>query len=110
MAVMLRRDLPHRFDETLRRCEDFLLWLRLLSDGYQTSFLEAPLGCLYKSEFGASGLSADLLAMERAELAMYSKLRHERRLPFGYYWPLVALSTAKFARRLLLTKIRMPVT
>jgi len=105
-AVMLRRDLPVRFDETQRRCEDFLLWLRLLSEGHRAAMLEAPLACLYKPEFGAMGLSGDLLALERAELSMYGNLRRERRLPFGSYWPLMALSAAKFLRRVLLTSLR----
>jgi teichuronic acid biosynthesis glycosyltransferase TuaG len=105
-AVMLARDVPHRFEESQRRCEDFFLWLRLLSDGQKAAFLDVPLVCLYKPEFGAAGMSADLFAMERAELAMYSDLHRQKRLPPGSYPPLVVLSLAKFLRRMAMAAVR----
>ncbi len=65
-SVVLRRDLPYRFDEKFRRVEDFLLWGQIAFSGYRCAKLDAELGYLHKPCFGASGLSGDLKAMHRA--------------------------------------------
>jgi glycosyltransferase involved in cell wall biosynthesis len=65
-SVVLRRDLPFRFDENFRRVEDFLLWGQIAFSGYRCAKLDADLGYLHKPSFGASGLSGDLKAMHRA--------------------------------------------
>lgn len=65
-SVVLRRDLPFRFDENFRRVEDFLLWGQIAFSGYRCAKLSAELGYLHKPCFGAGGLSGDLKAMHRA--------------------------------------------
>ena len=65
-SVMLRRDLPFRFDEKFRRVEDFLLWGQIAFSGYRCAKLDADLGYVHKPSFGAGGLSGDLKAMHVA--------------------------------------------
>lgn len=65
-SVVLRRDLPFRFDEKFRRVEDFLLWGQIAFSGYRCAKLDADLGYVHKASFGAGGLSGDLKAMHVA--------------------------------------------
>ncbi|WP_158549319.1 glycosyltransferase family 2 protein [Lysobacter silvisoli] len=65
-SVMLRRDLPFRFDERFRRVEDFLLWGQIVFSGYRCAKLDRVLAYWHKANFGAGGLSQDLRAMHAA--------------------------------------------
>jgi glycosyltransferase involved in cell wall biosynthesis len=60
------------FDETLRRCEDYDLWLRIVSGGGRIIYHTKVLG-RYRSRAGS--LSSDELAMNRALLSVYQKVR-----------------------------------
>jgi glycosyltransferase involved in cell wall biosynthesis len=105
-TVMVRRGVKQRFREEKRYSEDYLLWLELLAEGTQAAYLELPLACLFKPHYGASGLSAQLWQLEKGELAAYATLHSEGRLPAPAYYPLSALSLAKFARRAVITALR----
>lgn len=65
-SVILRRDLPFRFNERFRRVEDFLLWAQIGFSGYRCVKLNQVLAHWHKPTFGAAGLSGDLDAMHRA--------------------------------------------
>ena len=65
-SVVLRRDLPFRFDENYRRVEDFLLWGQIGFSGYRCAKLDQVLAYWHKANYGAGGLSEDLKAMHRA--------------------------------------------
>jgi len=65
-SVMLRRDLPFRFDEKFRRVEDFLLWAQIAHSGYRCAKINQALAYLHKPSYGAGGLSGDLEAMRQA--------------------------------------------
>lgn len=65
-SVILRRDLPFRFDERFRRVEDFLLWAQIALSGYRCVKLDRTLAFWHKPTFGAGGLSEDLRAMHAA--------------------------------------------
>lgn len=65
-SVMLRRDLPFRFNETFRRVEDFLLWAQIVHSGYRCVKINQVLAYLHKPGYGAGGLSGDLEAMRQA--------------------------------------------
>src|SRR5579875_3058900 len=62
-SIVLRRDLPFRFDETRKRAEDFLLWAQVLLSGYRCARVEQVLASYHKPPFGAGGLSGDMHAM-----------------------------------------------
>ncbi len=65
-SVVLRRDLPFRFNEDYRRVEDFLLWAQIGFSGYRCAKIERTLAFWHKPNYGAGGLSEDLAAMHRA--------------------------------------------
>ncbi|UNK49950.1 glycosyltransferase [Lysobacter sp. S4-A87] len=65
-SVVLRRDLPFRFNEDFRRVEDFLLWGQIGFSGFRCAKLDQTLAYWHKANYGAGGLSEDLAAMHRA--------------------------------------------
>lgn len=65
-TVVLRRDLPFRFNEKFRYVEDYLLWAQIAHSGYRCAKINQILAYLHKPAYGAGGLSADVEAMQRA--------------------------------------------
>lgn len=105
-SFMVRRDIPFRFREERRHMEDHRLIQELVFAGQAVARLETRLTTVHKPSFGHAGLSADLWAMERAELANYADLRRERHIGAAAYGLLRAYSWLKFARRLLVCRLR----
>lgn len=105
-SAMLRRDTAHRFAPGKRHMEDFLLWLTIAASGGKVVRLDAELAYIFKAPYGETGLSAELVAMERAELDVYRRLRGMGRLGATASTLLRLYSVAKFARRLLLIRLR----
>lgn len=101
-SVVLRRDLPQRFAPDKRHGEDRQLWLEIAAAGQRIARIDLPLVTIYKSLFGASGLSADLWAMEAAELDTFRGLRRAGLIGTPLLCALLAWSFARFLRRLLL--------
>lgn len=100
-SVMLRRALEFRFDPARRYAEDYLLWLEILMSGYEAWRIELPLACSYKSDFGASGLSADMWKMERGELGAYRRLLQKRRIGYPTLCIVITWSLLRYFRRIL---------
>lgn len=102
-SIMLRRDLPFRFDETRRRAEDFMLWAQILLSGYRCAKLNQVLASWHKPPFGAGGLSGDLAAMYEGAMDVRKTL-HKQGLLSWWQWKLAdAMSSARYARRRVLT-------
>lgn len=102
-SIMLRRDLPFRFDEARWRAEDFLLWAQILLSGYRCAKLNQVLASWHKPPFGAGGLSGDMHAMYEAAVDVRRTL-HEQGLLSGWQmYAADAMSLARYARRRLLT-------
>jgi glycosyltransferase involved in cell wall biosynthesis len=101
-SAMVKRDLPLRFRDGQRHMEDHLLWMQVAASGRRIALIDAPLASLYKPQFGASGVSGDLIATERAELGNYRLLREAGVIGGGKLAVLWAWSLAKFLRRLAL--------
>lgn len=59
------------FDETMRRCEDFDLWLRMAHSGCRIAFSRDVQLCHHRM----NGLSSDRLAMKRARIQVYEKMK-----------------------------------
>jgi hypothetical protein len=103
-SVMLRRDLPQRFDTDMRRAEDYLLWARIVMGGGVGARINLNLGRLYKPKYGVAGLSADLRASEEAELEVIRRLRRAQLIPASLAIGWSAFSLAKHLRRLAKTR------
>ncbi len=99
-AVMLKRELAFRFNENWRFAEDYLLWLEILYNGHKLAFLEVTLATLYKNLYGDAGLSGQLWAMEKAELAVYRYYYRQGRLGIFAFGFLAIWSISKFAVRI----------
>lgn len=105
-SVVLRRDLPFRFDERRRRGEDFLLWAQILLSGYRCVRLDQVLASWHKPPFGADGLSGDLRAMYRAAVDVRHALHAQGLLSTGQLYAAQAVGYARHLRRCLLTLAR----
>lgn len=105
-SMMVQRKLALRFREGRRFMEDHLLWQQMVLSGLAVERLEVPLAVIHKASFGESGLSAQLVSMQRGDLENYRVLRD-----LGYTTRSIAIllrcySSIKFLRRLLVVASR----
>jgi glycosyltransferase involved in cell wall biosynthesis len=84
-SVILRRDLPLRFDEKFRRSEDYLLWSQIVFSGHRCVKLDQVLAIWNQRESGESGLSDDFVAVHRARRAMRRELLRQGLLNHAEY-------------------------
>ncbi len=105
-SVMLKKDLPFRFEPQKRHSEDYFLWLQIVLSGYKCIFLDMPLAYLYKAPYGEDGLSAELWAMEKGELDAYCRLHKERYINFLSLLLLYLYSVVKFCRRVVIVYLK----
>ncbi len=103
-SVMLRRTIPLRFSEGMRHMEDHRLWLEIIGAQLLTVKLHVELAAVYKPVYGASGLSADMWSMEKAELANYRYFHSQGKISLLLLMILQCYSLAKFARRLVIVR------
>jgi glycosyltransferase involved in cell wall biosynthesis len=94
-SVMLRRELPVRFEPAKRHSEDYLLWLQIVARGYDAWRFQVPLVRAFKAPFGDGGLSRDLWKMEQGELDTYRRLHRQGLLSAPELSLLVPLSLGK---------------
>lgn len=106
-SVMLRSDIPYRFEPAQRRSEDYLLWTTVIIAGVKALWLDLALAQAFKFPYGEDGLSGDLWAMEQAELGTYRRLVAAGLVSPGEGLVLQLWSLAKFVRRCLITCTRM---
>lgn len=105
-SIMLRRDLPFRFDETRRRAEDFMLWAQILLSGHRCARLNQVLASYHKPPFGAGGLSGDMNAMHAAAIDVRRSL-YDMGLLGWWQWKLVeVVAWLRHLRRRVLTFAR----
>jgi len=103
-SVMLKREIGLRFAEGIRHMEDHRLWLDIVGASLPTVKLLAELAAVYKPVYGASGLSADMWSMERAELANYRYFYGRGKLSWALLVLLQCYSLLKFVRRLVIVR------
>lgn len=109
-SVILRRDLPFRFDERFRRVEDFLLWAQISFSGYRCVKLDQVLAYWHKPTFGAAGLSGDLDAMHRAGKDVRRELLAAGLVTRGEHWFARAVGLVRRGRRRVLMLLRPAAT
>jgi glycosyltransferase involved in cell wall biosynthesis len=105
-SIMLRRDLPFRFDESRWRAEDFLLWAQILLSGHRCARINQVLASWHKPPFGAGGLSGDLAAMYAASIDVRRELHAQGLLGLWQMHAAHMFGLARYARRRLLTFAR----
>ena len=105
-TVMLKRDISYRFQEGKRYAEDLLLWQQIAFAGLKVVRLESALAYIYKPQYGAVGLSAHLLEMEKGELNNFVTLYQAGNIHFTLYVASIFFSITKFIKRLVQIKIK----
>lgn len=98
-AVLLRRDLPHRFTHGRRYTEDYELWLRIVLGGGRARLLRHPLIAPQVPDAEASGLTSHRWAMTRGELQTYALVRRDGLLSTGEFAAALAVAVVRAARR-----------
>jgi glycosyltransferase involved in cell wall biosynthesis len=104
-TVMLRRGIAERFTTKHHHAEDYLLWMRITAAHGTCLKIDAPLTHCANPAFGGGGLSGDLLAMERAELAAFRVLRREGSIGVTRLIGASVWSSAKFLIRIVDRKL-----
>jgi glycosyltransferase involved in cell wall biosynthesis len=105
-SVILRRDLPFRFDEDFWRSEDYLLWSQIVFSGYRCARIDQVLAISNQRERGATGLSDDFAAVHRARGEQRRKLVRLGLLSRGEYVFSSAFGLVARTRRKLVLRLR----
>lgn len=105
-SFMVRRDLEFRFLAGRRHMEDHYFLMQVSSAGLGIARTRAPLAFIFKPIFGRSGLSADLLQMQRSELENYGLMGRAGNISPATVILLKTYSWLKFFRRYLIVRIR----
>jgi len=105
-SIIVRRDLPFRFDEQRRRSEDYLLWAQILLSGYRCARVEQVLASWHKEPFGAGGLSGDLAAMYAAGVDARRALHAQGLLGGPQMYVIHVIGLLRYARRRVITYAR----
>jgi glycosyltransferase involved in cell wall biosynthesis len=105
-SVMMKKNMPLRFDSTKRYVDDHFLWLKIIFNNHKVAKLSPALVAIYKPMFGASGLSSHLWLMEKSELDNYWSLYKSKDIGFIYVVMLSLYSFAKYLRRLIIVRLR----
>lgn len=105
-SVVLRRDLPFRFDENYRRVEDFLLWGQIGFSGYRCAKLDQVLAYWHKANYGAGGLSEDLKAMHRAGREVRRELLRQGLVSYPEHLFARSIGMVRKARQRMLLALR----
>jgi glycosyltransferase involved in cell wall biosynthesis len=104
-SVIIRRDVCDRFDESLRRCEDYELWVRLSAKGNLGWRSSTTLAFVHKFYYGAGGLSGDIWKMGIAQRQMFRDFYQKQMLSSVLYGAVISLSWLKLIRRLAINKL-----
>lgn len=105
-TVMLRSELPIRFQEKKRYAEDLALWQETAFAGYKVVRLEIHLAYLHKAAYGENGLSANFWQMEKGELENLLKLYGAKKISIIVFLIATIFSTLKFSNRLIRSSIQ----
>jgi glycosyltransferase involved in cell wall biosynthesis len=76
-SVVLRSDLPFRFDEAFRRSEDYLLWSQIAFSGHRCAKIDQVLAIWNERGPDEIGLSDDIAAIHRSRRDARSKLMRQ---------------------------------
>jgi glycosyltransferase involved in cell wall biosynthesis len=105
-STMIRADIVLRFQSGKRHVDDHLLWMQVALSGMQVRKIFKKLVIVHKPLYGESGLSAQMLKMEKAELENYIFLYKSGYIGFFAMSGLLAFSLIKFFRRLMVVAMR----
>lgn len=101
-SVMIRRDCRIKFQTGKHYMEDHLFLLEIANEYGPALKIQLPLTFLFKAEWGESGLSSKLWAMENGNLNNFLYLYKRGFIKLPLCLTLLALSLLRFQRRLII--------
>ena len=99
-TVMLRKDLPFRFQNT-EFTEDYLLWLEIILAGYPAYVINQSLATSFRPEFSAGGYSGQLWIHEKRELRSWMFLYQAQKISLLTLTLALLWSYLKYFRRVI---------
>jgi glycosyltransferase involved in cell wall biosynthesis len=105
-SIIVRRDIPFRFEPSKRYSEDYLFKLQITLSGYSIWRLELPLVFLFKARYGENGQSGNMWKMEKGQLDTYCRLRAYKYINSYTAVILCVFSLIKYSLRLLRVQLR----
>lgn len=109
-SIMCRSDLPIFFDNEKRYVEDYWWLMKVAYSGYSIAKLSVPMAFTYKQDYGESGLSSKLWAMEKDELDNYWRLVDAGWVARPIVVMLSFYSILKYLKRVIVSELRRFVT
>jgi glycosyltransferase involved in cell wall biosynthesis len=107
-SVMVLKEKMVLYDTSLRRGEDFTLYMELLSrPGGRAIYIRRVLAGGFKSTIGASGLSQDVQGMHLGRMHALKKLKNASKISMIQYRFGFATETLKYPVRVFLVWLRM---
>lgn len=95
-CAVIRRSAALEFDEQMRYCEDYDLWMRVVERHLALRLVGPPLTRLGRPQHSAGGLSSNTRGMRAGEMRAYFKLCSRAWLTRGWMLPgLMIFSTLK---------------
>jgi glycosyltransferase involved in cell wall biosynthesis len=106
-SVMVLREKMVLYDTSMRRGEDFTLYMELLSrPGCRAVYIRRVLAGGFKSTIGASGLSQDVKAMHVGRMLALKKLTDRGCISIFQYLFGISTETVKYPIRILRVSLR----
>lgn len=105
-SVIVNASVAYRFNDERRHCEDYDLWLRIVTSGSRCSYIPIGLAAAFKAPFGEKGLGSQLSKMEVAQNSVYRELRSNSAISRSVYLMLRVWSAIRFARRITVATAR----
>ena len=105
-SILIHACTKQRFEKGSRHMEDHRLLLELAASGNRLAKIQMVLAAHHKPDFGAGGLSGDLLDMESAELSNYWYFYRKSSISKLQFLVLSVWSLMKFMRRCLIVGLR----
>ena len=109
-SVMVLKQKMVSYDTSLRRGEDFKLYMELLSRrGCRAAYIRRVLAGAFKRSIGVSGLSGDVKAMHVSRMLALKKLINEGTISMVQYLVGSYMETVKYPVRVLRVSLRTRV-
>lgn len=105
-TVMVRTDVAYRFNEEMRYCEDYLLWLEVGNNSGYIAYTPEKLSVIFKSPYGVSGLSSNLSFMFKGEMLAYKTFFEKNKTASFVRFLTFALSRVRYFKRLFTMMLR----
>lgn len=102
-SVILKRNLPCRFDGRFKFCDDYHLWIRLVKSRFKVVLINLILAFWFRPFYSPGGASSKLWAMEKEEISVYIDLGKQGYIPKLYLPFLIPFSFLKFLRRMIVS-------